>query len=333
MPQALGYCVSVACLIWLLHGYPIKEELIPAIKDLDWKWIILAVLADLSVYVIHGWRWKTLLGPVIRLRFWRTVQAIFIGLFANEVLPLRTGELIRCYLLAHWNDLRLSLSFASAAVERLIDGVFLVAAFLVTLELCEGRSAKSDPAGEGAGRTAAVRRDSAGVDRNAQDGSARRSGGRAGGPSTMRHVIEGLHLMGNLQTLGATTAISLLYFFLQVFSVYALMKADEMDLSLWAAFGILAVIRLGTVVPNAPGNLGLLNAACVTALHLFDVETNVAKTFSIIMFAAWTLPLLLAGAVAVAQTGLNIGELRDRAKDSGRRARQAPAREPPAPTI
>jgi len=36
--------------------------------------------------------------PVVRLRLWRTVQAIYIGLFANEVLPLRVGELIRCYL-------------------------------------------------------------------------------------------------------------------------------------------------------------------------------------------------------------------------------------------
>ena len=63
-----------------------------------------------------------------RLKFWRIVQAIYIGLFANEVLPLRTGEVIRCYLLAHWNDLRLSLSFASAAVERLIDGFWLMGA-------------------------------------------------------------------------------------------------------------------------------------------------------------------------------------------------------------
>ena len=78
------------------------------------------------------WRWNTLLDPVARLKFWRTVQAIYIGLFANEVLPLRTGEVIRCYLLAHWNDLRLSLSFASAAVERLIDGFWLMGAFLIT---------------------------------------------------------------------------------------------------------------------------------------------------------------------------------------------------------
>ena len=65
----------------------------------------------------------------------------------------------------------------------------------------------------------------------------------------------------------------------------------------------------GTVV-----NLGLINVACVMALGLFDVERNDAKTFSIILFGALTLPLLAGGAIATALTGLNIGELHDRAK-------------------
>ena len=99
-PQVVGYAVSVVCLLWVLHGYP-TSDLIPAIRSLDWKWVALSVVVDLSVYLVHAWRWNTLLGPVVRLRFWRTVQAIYIGLFANEVLPLRVGELIRCYLLAH----------------------------------------------------------------------------------------------------------------------------------------------------------------------------------------------------------------------------------------
>ena len=49
-------------------------------------------------------------------------------------------------------------------------------------------------------------------------------------------------------------------------------------------------------------------------MRLFDVEINDAKTFSMIMFAALTLPLLVGGALATALTGSNIGEIRDRAK-------------------
>ena len=95
--------------------------------------------------------------------------------------------------------------------------------------------------------------------------------------------------------------------------MWALMNAYGFDLSLWVAGGVLTIVRLGTVLPNAPGNLGLFQVACVLAMGLFDVERNDAKTFSFVMFFALTLPLLIGGAVATALTGLNLGELRERA--------------------
>ncbi|HJT88087.1 MAG TPA: lysylphosphatidylglycerol synthase transmembrane domain-containing protein [Bryobacteraceae bacterium] len=312
LPQVLGYLISAGCLIWVLHGYPIRQ-LPSEIRGLDWKWVSLGILLDLSVYVTHAWRWDTLLGPVVRLRFWRTVQAIYIGLFANEVLPLRTGELIRCYLLAHWSDLRLSLSFASAAVERLIDGFWMLAAFLITASFVRGIPHDLIILVQALGVLlflgAAVL---IWVVFHRQHAHYVVSESRWA--STLRHVIEGLHLMGNLRTMSLTVLVSLMYLALQILSVWALMKAYGFDLSVWVAGGVLAIIRFGTVVPNAPGNLGLYQVACVVALKLFDVEQNAAKGFSILLFLALTVPLLIGGAIAVALTGLNIGELRDRAR-------------------
>jgi uncharacterized protein (TIRG00374 family) len=312
LPQVAGYSLSVGCLIWVLQGYPLND-LIPTIRSLDWKWVLLAVVSDLSVYVAHGWRWNTLLVPVVRLNFWRTVQAIYIGLFANEVLPLRTGEIIRCYLLAHWNNLRLSLCFASAAVERVIDGLWMLIAFLITASFVKGIPPKLTFLVQimgvvllvcAAALVWIVKRK---YHAHAVIGESRSS-------ATLRHIVEGLHLMGTVRTLGLTTLISLLYLVLQIVQIYALMKAYGLDLSFWVAGGVLTIVRLSTVVPNAPGNLGLVNFACVMALGLFDVEKNDAKTFSIIWYVALTLPLLIGGAVATALTGLNIGELRDRAR-------------------
>jgi len=319
LPQAVLYCLSAACLVWVLHGYPL-HDLFTAIATLDFRWVLLAVAFDLSVYVCHGWRWNTLLAPVVRLRLWRTVQAVYIGLFANELLPLRSGEVIRCYLLAHWNNFRISLSLSSAVVERLIDGLWMVAAFAVTAGFVRGIPHDL---------TLLVRALSAllvvggGVfcwvvwhkqDVHAMIGHRR-------GASTLRHVVEGLHLMGGLPTLGKTMGLSLLYLALQVATVWALMKAYGLDLSFWAAGGVLTVVRLGTVVPNAPGNLGLFQVACVVALGLFDVEKNDAKTFSFIMFFSLTLPLLIGGAVATALARLNLGELRERAARTVQAAR------------
>lgn len=313
VPQTAGYVLSAICLVWVLHGYPIKQELIPALEELDWWWIALAAACEVGVYFVQAWRWRALLQPVVRLGFWRTAQAIYVGLFANEVLPLRTGELIRCYLLAHWNNLRISLSFASAAVERVIDGVLLVACFLFTAGMIHGiprqltilvrvlggllilgcvalwwlirqRLESHTPAEESRWALA------------------------------FRHIVEGLHLMGNPRTLAVTSGISFLYVAIQFVSLWAVMKAYELDLSLGAAAAVVTVIRLWTTVPNAPGNVGFLNAACVVALKGLDVEPKVATTFSIILFGVWTLPIVLLGALATALTGSNITELRRRAR-------------------
>ena len=250
VPQTLGYGLSVACLVWVLHGYPIGD-LLPAIRSLDWKWVVLGVGADLAVYVAHGWRWNTLLSPVVRLRPWRTIQAIYIGLFANEVLPLRTGELIRCYLLAHWNDFRLSLSFTSAAVERLIDGFWMLATFVVTASFVRGIP-----------RDLIILVQALGVLLFAgaavliwivfHKQHAHLLVAESRWASTLRHIVEGLHLMGNLRTMGLTVLISFVYLLLQVLTYYALMKAYGLDLSIWVAGGVLTIVRFATVVPNAP---------------------------------------------------------------------------------
>ena len=318
LPQVIGYALSAGCLFWVLHGYPINE-LGPTLRSLDYRWVWLAVAADLAVYVVHGWRWTTLLAPVARVSFWRSVQSIYVGLFANEVLPLRPGEVIRCYLLAHWSDMRLSLTFASAAVERIIDGVWLLVAFFVTASFVRGipgdlmflvqALAVLLLVGIGLLVWVVMHKQHAHAILQESRWSA-----------TLRHIVEGLHLMGGGRSLGWTAAISLLYLALQGFSYYALMRSYGLDLSFCAAGGVLTLVRLSTVVPNAPGNLGLINLAVVMALGLFEVERNDAKTFSIILFVALTLPLLLGGALATALTGLNIGELRDRARE---RAKQS----------
>jgi uncharacterized protein (TIRG00374 family) len=324
LPKALGYALSIGCLIWILRGYDLRE-LPHEIRTLKWGWVSLAVVCDLAVYVCHGWRWRILLAPVADVSFWRTVQAIYIGLFANEVLPLRPGELIRCYLLSHWEDFLLSLAFASAAVERLIDGFWMLAGFVLTANLMPDPLPKAlvDVV-----RIIAVLLVIAGAAlafiifrKHHVHAVMKESRWEA----ALRHVVEGLHTMGNRRTLQRAAGASLLYLVLQIVSVWALMRAYELDLSIFAAGAVLILVRFGTVIPNAPGNVGLFQASCVVALGLFGVERNTAKTFSFVMFFALTLPLLIGGAIAVALTGLNLGEIHHRARKGFERTTTTPA--------
>src|SRR6267154_5697240 len=124
--------LSLACLGWALHGVNWKE-LGEEIKDLDWRWVALAAVSDILVYGIQGYRWGLILRPVGGATTWTSVRSIYVGLFANEVLPLRAGELIRCFLQARWSGIPTSVTLASALIERIFDGVILIIGLLFTL--------------------------------------------------------------------------------------------------------------------------------------------------------------------------------------------------------
>jgi uncharacterized membrane protein YbhN (UPF0104 family) len=132
--------------------------------------------------------------------------------------------------------------------------------------------------------------------------------------SGLRHAVEGIHAMGNWRTMLAATGASLVYLALQIVPVWALMEGYGLDLSIWAAAAVYIVLRLGTVIPNAPGNAGLHQFFCVLGLGLFNVPKSTAVGFSLMMFGILTLPLLIGGFIAVALTGLKLGDIRTRAQ-------------------
>ena len=124
--------LSLGCLVWTLRDAKLGE-LRDDLATMDWKWVALAVVADIGVYLWHGLRWSLLLRPVEPVGYWRTVRAIYIGLFANEVLPLRAGEVLRCYLLSIWTELPFSVALSSALIERVFDGIWLSLCLFLTL--------------------------------------------------------------------------------------------------------------------------------------------------------------------------------------------------------
>jgi glycosyltransferase 2 family protein len=321
MPS-VGYTLSAISLIWVIHSFNLKQTL-SDLASLDWRYVSIAVVFELSVYLCHAWRWNILLGSVARPSYWRSVQAIYIGLYANDVLPLRTGEVIRCYLVSHWNDIPISLSISSAVIERLLDGIWLVISFFITSRLVplpaylvEG----TDILAIGLCALLGLLIFVAVHKQKAQEVISESSWA-----SGLRHIVEGVHAMGNRRTMLATIIPSLGYLILQVVPVWALMESFGLDLSIWAAAVVVVVIRFGTVIPSAPGNIGLQQYFCVMGLKLFYVPDATAFQVANVMFGVLTLPLLMGGLVALALAGLKLGDIRTRAHSSVRPAAEAAA--------
>jgi uncharacterized membrane protein YbhN (UPF0104 family) len=88
------------------------------------------------------------------------------------------------------------------------------------------------------------------------------------------------------------------------------------DLSFWAAAAVYIVLRLGTVIPNAPGNAGLYQFFCVLGLGLFNVPKSTAVGFSFDGVRYPDAAFADRGFIAVALTGLKLDDIRTRAHTS-----------------
>ncbi|MBI4904436.1 MAG: flippase-like domain-containing protein [Acidobacteria bacterium] len=323
---ALIYALSVGCLIWVYRDFDWKNEL-PRVKQIHWAWVVLAVASDILVYVLQSWRWRILLTPVCDAPLLRTMQAVYIGLFANEVLPLRSGEAIRCYLQAKWTGISFPVAVSSALIERFFDGVWLILGFLVTTFFLPVQGRMKYGAGVLAVLVAMLallllyavhRRDAA------QDWLARYRW-----LSVLRHLVEGLHHMGQSRTFYLSAAVSFLYLAMQMVPIYAMMRGYDLDHLTFAHAGaVLVILRLGTVVPGPPGNIGLFNVFALGAFRVIGVDRQTAKGLSGVMFFVITVPLIIAGIIAVASAGVTLRDLQKKARGHMEKAHSGEASGP-----
>jgi uncharacterized protein (TIRG00374 family) len=303
--------VSLLCLGIVLKDFDL-QALREDIRDVHWGWIAAAAFFDILVYFLQGWRWSLLLRPVAHVPYIRSIGAIYVGLFANELLPLRSGEIIRCYLQGKWNNLPFSVTLSSALIERIFDGMWLIVCLLVATRLA--------PVEEGyiwgAQVLAAVILIAAALLGAAMFYKAETHAvfSRHSWLRKVSILLEDLHLIGHSKYLYFSAFASLPYLLLQVLPVYALSEGYNLGLTLSQAFVVTVILRLAAVVPAAPGNVGTFQLAARTALVMYGVDKGVATNFSFVMWAVITLPLLIVGFIALAVTGIRITEIRREAE-------------------
>mgnify|MGYP002403039627 CR=1 FL=1 len=293
------------------------------IKGMTWHWIVLAIGADIIVYTLQSWRWLLILKPVETVSIWTSIRAIYVGLFANEVLPLRTGELIRCFLITRWSSIPLSVSFASALIERIFDGVWLMACFFITLHVAE-LPRVLERAGYILGIIIVIAAAILAVGMFARKQSLDLFFGLSF-PKWFNTLVEDLHLIGHSRYLYFAFLVSGAFMLIQMVPIYGVMQAYGLDLdsTLVAAFTMMVLLRLSAVVPQAPGNLGLFQGVAFRTLVVFGVYGAVAKRFSLILWAVVTIPLIVVGFLVLSFSGAKMAHLHKEAKSAAQNHRDS----------
>lgn len=307
----LGIAISLAFL-WLAFRGVHVEELRRSLAGVRAVWLV-PVLVSIGVrFWLTALRWQVLLRPIKPVGVHRLFGVTLIGFMANNVLPARMGEFVRAYALGKSESLSTSLSFATIVLERVFDGftllLFLVvgvlflhpgpwivwpaiASFVVYLGVLAG--------------LVWLR-------------SGRRLGPmiawlparfRAPAGRLLDSFALGLDVLGDGRALAAATALSLAVWLVNVAGVYATLVAFSLDLPVYAAFFVLALVALTLALPSAPGYVGTFQVGTVLALRPFGVPEATALSVSLLYHALNYVPITAAGFAYLASMKLTLAEL------------------------
>ncbi len=295
---------------WVLNGAGLTH-IWGEVRHMHWRWVAIAAACNVFVYLIQGWRWKLLLTPIERVPFTSTIEAIYVGLFANEVLPLRAGELIRCFLLSKSTKVPLSVTFASALIERIFDGIWLMACFFFCLHMgrLPGVLLKG---GYILGIMIVICGAIIGYAMYAKKQSLALFF-ELSWPRWFNTLIEDLHLIGHSRYLYFSFLLSGIFMLTQMLPIYALVIANGLNVPWTASFTMMVLLRLSSIVPQAPGNLGSFQWVTARTLIIFGLAAGHAKRFSLILWAVITIPLIVIGFIALAIEGVNMSHLHSQA--------------------
>ena len=125
---------GIALMVWALHGVHF-DEVVRHLRNARLAPLAAAVVLATLTYVIRLIRWRLLLrdtdgSALPALPLW---HAVAIGFMANNLLPFRAGEVVRTIAASRLAGARFSAVLSSIAVERIFDGLAVVALLSLSL--------------------------------------------------------------------------------------------------------------------------------------------------------------------------------------------------------
>jgi glycosyltransferase 2 family protein len=323
---AIGILLSLALLWWALRDVSFAEVL-HRIRTADLGLLGLSVLIALAGFPLRAFRWGILLLPLApRLPFRPRLAATFIGFAVNNLLPARVGEFARAFTLTRLSGVPLGGAFATLVVERLLDGLVLVALLFFVLASpgfpVVGALAGVDlrwaatvvaigMLGVAAALylTVAAPRTASRIVRRLATGLPERT--REPVIGALRSFAAGLAVLRN----GRLFLVSLLlavgqWLFLATSFLLAFRAFEIDDVPFAGAVFLQSLISLAVAIPSSPGFFGPFEAAARVGLGLWAVPVDRAISFAIGYHLAGFLPVTVIGVYYIWRLNISWSEVR-----------------------
>ena len=139
-----GLAISIIALYLAFHGVDFRA-VVHALPRANYLWLLLSVLLICGSIVLRARRWQVLFSQSDRLHLGRLFGVLNVGYLANNLLPLRAGELIRAVLLGQVEQVGRVETLSTILVERVVDTLGVIVLIIAVMPLVHGASAAVRP--------------------------------------------------------------------------------------------------------------------------------------------------------------------------------------------
>ena len=270
-------------------------------------WLALVAAFLVIDVLLRAVRWRRLLAPIRDVPFRATLAYLLIGYLANNVLPARLGELVRCHYLGDREGLSRTTALGTVVVERVVDiaVVVAIAAFAIIVLSIRGLVASAVLVGVAIVLLLVIAL-AIGVAAHRIPGADRVAAAAARWPrvgeltTKLRH---GLAVAGRPRTLFEALALSVVAWGATLLAFAAAGQAVGVELTVAQASLLAAGVALAAAIPSGPAALGTFELAGVRIAEAFGVAPEPAFAIALIVHAGILVITSVGGVIALARLG------------------------------
>jgi len=337
----LGLAISALFIYWTVSGLKL-DEFAEDLQTAQYWWLVPAVGVYFLGVVARTWRWHYMLRPIKKIPMYPLFRIVCIGYFGNNVFPARAGELLRSYVLKQEYRVPISASIATVFIERLFDGLTMLAFVFVALPLV---SLESDALSDYRGFIVAFTLLFVGallvfLFIAARPDAARRvyvplvehllpARWRASVLQMADRFVSGFESLSSWQDVVMIFATSVLVWLFETGKYWFIMHAFPFQVSWFTLMLMNGVVNLATTLPAGPGYAGVFDLPGIKVLVAAGVDRAVATAYTLVLHVALWAPITLLGAFYLWRSHVSVKKARE---EMERREAEQGAQAPPAAT-
>jgi glycosyltransferase 2 family protein len=314
-----GFIISILLLYFSLKDIKF-HEIIEILKKADLKLIFIPTVFIFFSATLSAFKWSRIAGKNVRLQ--DTFIALIIGLFFNNVLPARIGEIVKGYVLSKKTGISFTFGLSTVLIDRFFDlaglllivliffpkqslppmvsqGLFILVILLITCMAIFIIISREKIISAVANMLYKIKK-----------------------PIFLRFAQRLIEIGENIRRINSPlniifyVAISFLQWLGMSIALYFAALTLNVSVEFIYIPFICALLNMGLTIPSSPGYVGVYQFLLIYILSIFNVPKQEGFAVSILFHASWYIPYNILGFIFLMKEHIKIKDMQQLDKEN-----------------